>query len=44
MALLDEGGSSSGKYTVDLRSAQGIQVGDHNHQLNKFSNHPPSAT
>jgi hypothetical protein len=44
MALLDEAGSSSGKYTVDLRGAQGIQVGDHNHQINKFSNHRPTAT
>jgi RIP homotypic interaction motif len=38
MALLDEAGTNSGKYTIDLRGAQGIQVGDHNQQLNKFTN------
>jgi hypothetical protein len=37
MALLDEAGSKAGKYTVDLRAAQGVQVGDHNTQHNTFS-------
>jgi hypothetical protein len=37
MALLDEAGSRAGKYTVDLRGAQGVQVGDHNTQHNTFS-------
>jgi hypothetical protein len=37
MALLDEAGSKAGKYSVDLRGAQGAQVGDHNTQHNKFS-------
>jgi hypothetical protein len=41
MVLLDEAGSSSGKYSIDLRGAQGIQVGEHNQQLNKFTNYPP---
>jgi hypothetical protein len=36
MALLDEAGSKNGKYTVDLRGAQGAQVGDHNTQHNTF--------
>jgi hypothetical protein len=37
MALVDEAGSKAGKYTVDLRGAQGVQVGDHNTQHNTFS-------
>jgi hypothetical protein len=40
--LLDEAGRSSGKYVVDTRGAQGVQVGDHNRQLNQFSSAPPS--
>jgi len=42
MALLDETGSRAGKYTVDLRGAQGVQVGDHTRQINTFTN-PPTA-
>jgi NADP-dependent 3-hydroxy acid dehydrogenase YdfG len=42
LALLDEAGSRAGKYTVDLRGAQGVQVGDHNTQTNTFTN-PPTA-
>jgi hypothetical protein len=42
MALLDEAGSRAGKYTLDLRGAQGVQVGDHNRQVNRFSA-PPTA-
>jgi hypothetical protein len=37
MALVDESGSQSGKYLVDLREAQGVQVGDHNTQTNTFT-------
>jgi hypothetical protein len=37
MALLDEAGSRGGKYTVDVRGAQGVQVGDQNTQHNTFS-------
>jgi hypothetical protein len=41
MALVDEAGSASGKYLVDLRGAQGVQVGDYNTQTNTFTA-PPS--
>jgi hypothetical protein len=40
-ALLDlVGEAGGGKYTVDVRGAQGVQVGDHNRQDNVF-NAPP---
>jgi hypothetical protein len=42
MALLDPTGAQAGKYVVDLRGAQGAQVGDHNTQTNTFSA-PPAA-
>jgi hypothetical protein len=42
LALVDQEGGSAGKYTVDLRGAQGAQVGDHNRQLNQFPA-PPTA-
>ena len=32
MSLVDEAGSLTGKYTVDARGAQGMQIGDHNTQ------------
>ncbi len=32
----DPDGARAGKYTVDLRGAQGVQVGDGNQQLNQF--------
>jgi hypothetical protein len=41
MALVDQAGSASGKYLVDLRGAQAVQVGDHNSQTNTFTA-PPS--
>jgi hypothetical protein len=37
MALLDETGSRAGKYNVDLRGAQGVQVGDGSQQVNLFT-------
>jgi hypothetical protein len=37
MALLDRVGTAQGKYQVDLRGAQGIQVGDGNRQYNTFN-------
>jgi hypothetical protein len=40
MALLDEAGTRAGKYNVDLRGAQGVQVGDGNQQVNLFSARP----
>lgn len=42
MAVVDEAGSASGKYLVDLRGAQGVQVGDHNTQTNTFTTPPGS--
>ena len=37
-ALLDlVGGSSAGKFSVDVRGAQGVQIGDHNRQDNVFN-------
>jgi hypothetical protein len=40
MALLDAVGTAAGKYTVDLRGAQGVQVGDRNTQANTFGASP----
>ncbi|MGH3697434.1 MAG: hypothetical protein ACRDRX_26205 [Pseudonocardiaceae bacterium] len=40
MTLLDEAGSVSGKYRVDLSGALGVQVGDHNIQTNTFATPP----
>jgi hypothetical protein len=37
MRLVDEAGARAGKYTVDVRGAQGVQVGDRNTQHNVFS-------
>ena len=42
MALIDEKGSQAGKYLVDVRGAQGVQVGDRNTQTNTFT--PPSTS
>src|SRR5438876_494063 len=42
MSLVDEAGSRAGKYAVDLRGAQGVQVGDQNIQHNTF-NAPPGS-
>jgi hypothetical protein len=41
MRLADEGGARAGKYAVDVRGAQGVQIGDRNTQHNVFSG--PSA-
>jgi hypothetical protein len=40
MNLVDPEGSRAGKYTVDVRGSQGVQVGDYNTQHNTF-NVPP---
>lgn len=40
MSLVDRAGARAGKYTVDARGAQGVQIGDHNRQDNVF-NAPP---
>jgi hypothetical protein len=39
MQLMDAEGARTGKYTVDVRSAQGVQIGDRNTQTNTFT--PP---
>jgi hypothetical protein len=44
MRLLDAAGSSAGKYDVDVRASQGVQVGDGNRQTNTFASRPPKAT
>jgi hypothetical protein len=36
LGLLDAAGTQSGKYLVDVRGAQGVQVGDRNTQHNTF--------
>ena len=40
MSLVDRPGTRAGKYTVDARGAQGVQIGDRNRQDNVF-NAPP---
>jgi hypothetical protein len=37
MSLVDEDGARAGKYTVDVRGAQGVQIGDYNLQSNLFN-------
>ena len=37
LALLDPEGTGQGKYRVDLRGAQGVQVGDGNQMFNTFN-------
>jgi hypothetical protein len=37
MKLVDESGAGAGKYTVDVRGAQGVQIGDHTRQDNVFN-------
>jgi len=41
MHLVDAEGDRAGKYNVDVRGGQGVQVGDHNVQRNLFGG-PPS--
>jgi hypothetical protein len=41
MNLVDEAGARAGKYTVNARGAQGVQIGDDNQQENVFRA-PPS--
>jgi hypothetical protein len=36
MRLTDEAGARTGKYTVDVRGAQGVQIGDRSTQHNVF--------
>ncbi len=37
MALVDAAGSRAGKYNVQVRGGQGVQVGEHNVQTNVFN-------
>lgn len=43
MEMLDVEGTEAGKYQVDARGAQGVQIGDHGTQHNAFNAAPPSA-
>jgi hypothetical protein len=43
LSLVDAAGASAGKYAVDVRGAQGVQVGDRNRQDNVF-NVPPGGS
>ncbi len=36
MDLFDEAGAKSGKYNLTIANAQGVQIGDHGFQINKF--------
>lgn len=40
LALVEESGTPSSKYLVDLRGSQGVQVGDRNTQSNTFTAPP----
>jgi hypothetical protein len=40
MELLDAAGSRAGKYQVAVSGSQGVQVGDHNTQVNTFGPGP----
>jgi|SRR6266568_275335 len=40
LTLVEEAGGRAGKYTVDVRDAEGVQIGDHNRQDNIF--HAPA--
>ncbi len=37
MELLDQSGAKSGKYTVTIKDAKGVQIGDGNFQSNTFN-------
>jgi hypothetical protein len=38
LELVGRTGPQAGKYSTDLRGAQGVQVGEHNHQFNVVQN------
>jgi hypothetical protein len=42
MRLVDAAGARSGKYTIEARGAQGMQIGDRNKQSNVFNTPPGS--
>jgi hypothetical protein len=37
MRLMDQDGARAGKYTLDIRGAKGVQIGDHSTQHNTFT-------
>jgi hypothetical protein len=41
MELVDAPGAGAGRYSVDARVAQGVQLGDHNVQSNQFDGPAP---
>lgn len=41
MQLIDDAGSQAGKYKVDVRGGQGVQIGDHNVQHNTYASAHP---
>jgi len=43
LTSIDVEGARASKYIVDLRSAQGVQTGDNNLQLNQFTTRPRKA-
>lgn len=43
LELVDPAGARTGKYQVDLSGAQGVQVGEHNSQVNLFGPAGPRA-
>lgn len=42
LAQIDEAGTRAGRYVIDARGSQGVQIGDHNAQHNVFG--PPPAS
>lgn len=40
MNIVDAAGARAGRYKIDVRGAQGVQIGDHNRQRNVFHNPP----
>lgn len=42
MHLMDDEGTRAGKYTVDVRGAKGVQIGDHGTQHNVFGHTNPA--
>jgi len=40
--MVDPEGTDAGKYRVDVRGAQGVQIGDHGTQTNTFTTPPPA--
>lgn len=41
LAIVDPEGARAGRYVVDARGSQGVQIGDHGTQTNTFGTPPP---